>query len=95
LIGGIHKLHFRDLTQCSRSDRSVEAFITKFQRKTVAVIDIFEHRLGMLFIESLTNPLRGWVKAFKPHTLQDAIFRTRDMGDSVQKTKTFNKPFVP
>jgi hypothetical protein len=39
--------------------------------------------------------LRGWVKAYRPPTLQDAILRTRDLADSVPKTKTFSKPFVP
>jgi hypothetical protein len=88
------ELHFRDLTQL-RQTGSVEAFITEFQRKAVVVSDISEHRLVMLFTEALTEPLRGWVKAFKPHTLQEAIVRTRDMGDSVLKPKTFTKPFVP
>jgi hypothetical protein len=35
------------------------------------------------------------VKAYEPHTLQDAILCTRDLADLVQKTKTFSKPFVP
>jgi hypothetical protein len=35
------------------------------------------------------------VKAYKPHTLQDAILRTRVLADSVAKTKPFSKPFVP
>jgi hypothetical protein len=61
----------------------------------VTVTDISEPRLIMLFTEGLTEPLRGWVKAYKPHTLQDAILRTRDLVDSVSKTKTFSKPFVP
>jgi hypothetical protein len=30
-----------------------------------------------------------------PPTLQDAILRTRDLADSMSKTKTFSKPFVP
>jgi len=51
--------------------------------------------LVMLFIEALTELLRGCVKAFKPHTLQDAIMCTRDMGDLVHKQKTFTKPFIP
>jgi hypothetical protein len=74
---------------------SVEAFITEFQWKVVAVSDISEHRLLMLFTEALTEPLRGWVKAFKPHTLQEAIVRTRDMGYSTLKPKTVTKGFVP
>jgi hypothetical protein len=59
------ELHFRDLTQLQQTG-SVEAFITEFQRKEVVVSDISEHRLVMLFTEALTDPLRGWVKAFKP-----------------------------
>jgi hypothetical protein len=88
------ELHFRDLTQL-RQTGSIEASITKFQRKAVVVSDISEHRLVMLFTEALTEPLRGWVKAFKPHTLQEAIVRTRDMEDSALKPKTFTQPFVP
>jgi hypothetical protein len=49
----------------------------------------------MFFTEALMEPLRGWVKDFKPHNLQEAIVRTRDMGDSALKPKTFTKPFVP
>jgi hypothetical protein len=49
----------------------------------------------MLFIEGLSKPLHGWVKAFKPETLQDAIIRTRDMEDVVLKNKPFSKPFIP
>jgi hypothetical protein len=61
-------LHFRDLTQL-RQTGSVDAFITEFHRKAVAVSDISEHRLMMLFTKALTDPLRGWVKAFKTRTL--------------------------
>jgi hypothetical protein len=61
----------------------------------VAVIDISDPRLIMLFTEGLTEPLRGWVKAYRPHTLQDAILHTQDLEDSVPKTKPFSKPFVP
>ena len=88
------ELHFKDLTQL-RQTRSVEAFISEFQRKAMVVSDISEHILVMLFTEALTEPLRGWVKAFEPHTLQEAIVHTRYMGDSVMKPKTFSKPFVP
>jgi hypothetical protein len=88
------KLHSRDLTQL-RQTGLVEAFITEFQRKVVSISDISEHRFVMLFTEALTEPLRDWVKDFKPHTLQEAIVRTRDMGDSTLKPKTFTKPFVP
>ena len=61
----------------------------------MVISDISKHRLVMLFTEALTEPLRGRVKAIKPHTLQEAIVCTRDMGDSMLKPKTFTKPFVP
>jgi hypothetical protein len=61
----------------------------------MVVSKISEHRLVMLFIEELTDALRGWVKDFKPHTLQDSIVHTRDTRDSTMQPKTFTKPFVP
>jgi hypothetical protein len=88
------ELHFRDLMQL-RQRGSVETFITEFQRKAVAVFDILEHRLVMLFTEALVEPLRGWVKDFKPLTLQEAIVRRRDMGDSTLKPKSITKTVVP
>jgi hypothetical protein len=78
-----------------RQTGTTEAFITEFQRVAVAVTDISEPRMIMLFTERLTKPLRGWVKAYRPPTLQDAILRTRDLANLVPKTKTFSKPFVP
>jgi hypothetical protein len=88
------EIHFRDLAQL-RQTGTAEAFISEFQRVAVAVTDISEPRLVMLFTEGLTEPLRGWVKAYRPHSLQDVVRRTRDLADSVPKTKPFTKPFVP
>jgi hypothetical protein len=88
------EIHFRDLAQL-RQTGTAEVFITEFQQVVMAVIDISEPRLIMLFTKGLTEPLRGWVKAYRPPTLQDAILRTRDLADSMPKTKTFSKPFVP
>ena len=51
------------------------------------VSDISESWLIMLFTEALSEPLRGWVKAYRPITLQDAISRTLDLQDSVPKNK--------
>jgi hypothetical protein len=87
------EIHFRDLAQLRQTGTS-EAFIIEFQRVAVAVTDISEPRLIMLFTEGLTEPLRGRVKAYRPPTLQDSILRTRDLADLVPKTKTFSKPFV-
>ena len=44
------------------------------------VQDMSQSRLMMFFIEDLMESLKGWVKAFKPTNLQDAIWRTRDLG---------------
>ena len=51
------------------------------------VTDVSENRLTILFTEPLTEPLRGWVKAYQPLTLQHAISRARDLRDSVPKNK--------
>jgi hypothetical protein len=48
----------------------------------------------MLFIEGLVEPLRGWVKAFRPPTLQSSIMKTQDMADTTTK-KAPVKPFIP
>jgi hypothetical protein len=88
------EIHFRDLAHLWKTD-TTEAFITKFQWVAMAVMDISEPRLIMLFTEGLIEPLRGWVKAYRPPTLQDTILHTWYLADSVPKTKTFSKPFVP
>ena len=51
------------------------------------VTDISESKLIMLFTEALTEPLRGWVKSYRPTTLADAISRTRDLQDAVPKNR--------
>jgi hypothetical protein len=43
------------------------------------VQDISPTRLVMLFTEGLMEPLKGWVKDFKPTNLHDAIWRMRDL----------------
>jgi hypothetical protein len=88
------EIHFKDLAQL-RQTGTIEALITEFQRVVVAVTTISEPKLIMLFTEGLTEPLRGWVKAYRPPTLQDSILHTRDLENSVPKNKTFSKPFVP
>jgi len=88
------EIHFRDLAQL-RQIGIAESFITKFQQVVMVVTDISEPRLIMLFTKGLTEPSRGWVKAYRPPTLQDAILCTQDLADSVPKTKNFSKPFVP
>ena len=56
------------------------------------VSDMSESLLIMIFTEALSEPLCGWVKAYKPITLQDAISRTRDLQYSVPKNKPPQKP---
>ena len=59
------------------------------------VTDITEPRLIMLFTEGLAESLRGWVKAYKPATLQDAIGRAKDLQDTVLKNRFPPKPAFP
>jgi hypothetical protein len=47
------EIHFRDLTQL-RQTGIAEAFISEFQRVAMAMKDISEPRLIMLFIEGIT-----------------------------------------
>jgi hypothetical protein len=76
----------RELTQLKQTG-SIEAFIEEFQRIAVMVPDVSESRLMMLFFERLTEPFCGWVKAFKPTNLQDAIWKTGDLAGATQKNK--------
>ena len=80
------EIHFRELAQLKQTG-SAKAFISEFQRVVVMVTNVSESKLTMLFNEALTEPLRGWVKSYKPSTLQDAINRARDLQDSVPKNR--------
>jgi hypothetical protein len=77
------ELHFRELTQL-RQTKAPEVYIEEFQRLAVMVQDVSQSRLMMLFTEGLMEPLKGWVKAFKPTNLQDAIWRMRDLGPAAK-----------
>jgi hypothetical protein len=83
------EIHFRDLAQL-RQTGTVEAFITEFQRVAVAVTDISEPRLIMLFTEGLTEPLRGWVKAYRMPSFALEIWQTQ-----CQRLKPFPNPSYP
>ena len=85
------EISFRELAQLKQTG-TAEAYISEFQRTSVMVTDISEARLLMLYTEGLSEPLRGWVKAYKPNTLQDAISRTRDLQESVSKPRLALKP---
>jgi hypothetical protein len=56
------------------------------------VPDVSQARLLMLFTEGLMEPLHGWVNAFKPSNLHEAIWRTRDLMGSATKTKFTPRP---
>jgi hypothetical protein len=87
------EIHFRELAQL-RQTGLPEAYITNFQRMVVMVTDISQQRLVMLFTKDLIEPLRGWVKAFRPTTLYEVIMRSQDMKDAVTK-KVPTKSFIP
>jgi len=58
------------------------------------MIDISQQRFFMLFTENLDEPLRGWVKEFRPTTFQKTIMRSQDMKDVVNN-KVPTKSFIP
>jgi hypothetical protein len=60
----------------------------------VKVTDILEQRLVILFIEGIIEPLKGWVKDFRPPTLSDYIKKTQDMEDTIVR-KAPVKTFIP
>ena len=66
------KVYFRELAQLKQTGR-LEYFISDFQRLSVMVLEISDRRLVVLFTEGLSEPLKGWVKAFDPFNLQEAI----------------------
>jgi len=77
-----------------RQKGTPKAYITDSQWMTVMVTNISQQRLVMLFMERLVEPLRGWVKAFMPTTLHEAIMRSQDMKDTINK-KVPTKSFIP
>jgi hypothetical protein len=48
----------------------------------------------MLFTEGITKPLKGWVKYFRPPTLQDSIKKNLDMVDTMVRKDPINT-FIP
>jgi hypothetical protein len=80
---GDPELHFQELTKL-RQTGATEVYIEEFQRLAVMVQDISPTKLMMLFTKGLMEPLKGWVKDFKPTNLQDAIWRTRDLGPAAK-----------
>ena len=87
-------ISFREMAQL-RQTGTPEAYIAEFEKVAMQVTNILEHKLGMLFTKGLAEPPRGWVKAFKPTTLQDVVMKTLDMTDTVPKTKGPTKPYIP
>jgi hypothetical protein len=88
------EIHFRELAQLKQTGIP-KAFFFKFHRLTVMVTNISEAQMVMLFVEGLSKPLHGWVKAYNPATLQDAVNRARDMQDVVPKSRFPLKPTFP
>ena len=56
------------------------------------VSNISESWLIMLFTEALSEPLHGWVKDYRPITLQEYISRTLDLQYSMPENKMPQKP---
>lgn len=57
------------------------------------VTNILERRLIFLFMDGLAKPLRGWIKALSPPTIQEEIKKASDMESSTSKGKFQSKGF--
>ena len=55
------------------------------------VPDISDRRLVVLFTKGLSEPLKGWVKAFDPFNLQEAIKKARSMEQATLVNKYQSK----
>ena len=84
------EVFFRDLAQLRQTD-SLEVYINEFQRLSVMVQDVSERRLVILFTEGLSEPLKGWIKAFDPPSLQEAMKKARGMEFAAPKSKSLHK----
>lgn len=93
LIGRFDFKNLEELEQLKQT-RLHEEFIVEFERIAVMVTNISKDRLVMLFTETLSKPLQGWVKAFNSTILQDAIKKTQDMGGATPKVKAPPMPLV-
>lgn len=79
--------HFVELTRLKQTG-SPEKYIADFLRISVMVPDLSTAQMIYMFLEGLTEPLRGLVRSTRPTTLQDAIGRTKDLQDALPRTKT-------
>jgi hypothetical protein len=89
---GDPELHFQELTQLKKIG-TTEAYIDEVHRLAVMVQDMSPTKLMMFFTEGLMEPLKGWVKAFKPTSLQEAIWKTRDLGLAAKPKFIPRSPF--
>lgn len=76
-----------------RQKTTVANYIEEFQKLAVMVTDMAEDRMIYFFVKGLFGPLRGWVKAFKPKTLDEAVGTTLDLESSSSSNKNkFGQP---
>ncbi|XP_059075191.1 uncharacterized protein LOC131875172 [Cryptomeria japonica] len=83
------ELHLKDLTQLKQTG-AVEQYISEFEKLAILVTEISERHKIVIFIDGLSDSLKGWVKSLNPPTLQTAIKRARELEPS-SKGKLFNK----
>ena len=84
------ELQFKELAQLKQWGL-VETYISEFQRLAMLVTDISERRLVVLFMDGLSEPLRGWVKGHDPVTLREATKKAHDLAPSSLRRKFQHK----
>ena len=72
------ELPFKELAQLKQVGIP-KAYILEFENISVIVSYVYMARLVLIFIEGLTEPLKGIVKSHKLATLKDSMNLTRDL----------------
>ena len=88
------KLPFKELAQLKQVG-TPEAYMLEFENISLMVSDVSMDKLVLLFIEGLTEPLRGLFKSHKLATLKDAMNLTKDLQNVFPRTKYSPKPNFP
>lgn len=83
------ELHLKDLTQLKQTG-TVEQYISEFEKLAILVTEISERHKIVIFIDGLSDSLKGWVKSLNPLTLQTAVKRGRELEPS-SEGNFFNK----
>lgn len=71
-----------------RQKTNVADYVEEFQKISMMITNVAEDRIIHFFVKGLSDPIRGWVKAFKPQTVDEAVGRALDLESSNSSSKS-------